>query len=50
MRTFHFSKILMVSFLLLNQAFAQEIETDSTSKEKVYYLIKKRMATSYTAI
>jgi len=41
MRTFHFSKILMVSFLLLNQAFAQEIETDSTSKEKVYYLIKK---------
>ena len=31
----------MVSFLLLNQAFAQELETDSTSKEKVYYLIKK---------
>ena len=32
---------LIFSFFMLTHGIAQEIQTDSTSKEKVYYLIKK---------
>ena len=41
MKTIKKYTLLIFSILLLSNVFSQELETDSTSKEKVYYLIKK---------